>query len=57
MTYTQIYNLIYAQLKQESITHEDAHRASIKITESIWDLYINYPYTPSLIIDTTEKEI
>ena len=49
MNYTEIYNRIYKSLDKKNLNHDDKHSASLKITNAVWDLYINtsdnYPET------------
>lgn len=38
MSYTEIYRKIYAEVKSEKISHEEAHKISLSITEAISNL-------------------
>ena len=39
MNYTEVYKKIYNQIKKDYISHEEAHRASLKITNTLMDVY------------------
>lgn len=41
MNYTEIYRKIYSSVKNDNISHQNAHSISIRITDAIVDLY-NY---------------
>lgn len=38
MSYTEIYRKIYAEVKSDKISHEEAHKISLSITEAISNL-------------------
>ena len=58
MNYTEIYNRIYKSLDKKNLNHDDKHTASLKITNAVWDLYINtsdnYPETFTTISNLFE---
>jgi hypothetical protein len=58
MNYTEIYNKIYKSLDKKNLNHDDKHAASLKITNAVWDLYINtsdnYPETFTTISNLFE---
>jgi len=39
ISYTSIYNDVYACLNSSEFDHEVLHKASIEITDAIWGLY------------------
>jgi hypothetical protein len=61
MNYTEIYNRIYKSLDKKNLNHDDKHSASLKITNAVWDLYINtsdnYPETFVAISNLHLEEI
>jgi hypothetical protein len=56
MTYSEIYNQIYSQLKDASYLHEHIHSTSIKITDALWKHYLSYGVLPSITINNIKKE-
>ena len=48
--YTQTYREIYTVIKKDSIPHEHAHNATLKICNALSDLYLSCEgYDPDLI--------
>lgn len=37
--YTEVYKKIYKEIKTDQISHDKAHRAALKITNTIMDIY------------------
>ena len=60
MSYTEIYRKIYAQVKSEKISHEDAHKISLSITEAISNLGLiikENPINVALAVKNIIKEV
>ena len=59
--YTQIYRDIYGVIKNDNIPHEEAHKASLSISNALSDIYLfsmQYPMEiHGIISDTVEKII
>lgn len=55
MNYTQMYNKVYAELKNDELSHEAVHKSAIAICEAISNLYLltNEQY-PSVFSAVTE---
>ena len=49
--YTKVYKDIYGVIKKDNIPHEDAHKAAIKITEAVLDIYMFTEQYPSGLTD------
>lgn len=39
MNYTEVYKKIYSQIKKDYISHKEAHKASLNITNTLMDVY------------------
>jgi hypothetical protein len=39
MTYTEIYKAVYSSLQKDEVDHTTLHVSSIRITDSLWELY------------------
>ncbi len=49
--YTKTYRGIYSMVKKESMPHETAHKAALKITDAILDIYLFAEEYPSELTD------
>jgi hypothetical protein len=55
MNYTEIYNKVYAELKNDQLSHEEVHKSAISICEAISNLYtLSTVYVPSVLSTITE---
>jgi len=58
LDYTSIYRRIYSVIKTDKIPHEEAHKASLKISNALADIYLHSieqpPEITDIIIETIE---
>jgi hypothetical protein len=57
MSYTQIYRDIYQQVRIEKVSHEDAHRITMSITDAISNLGLIIKDNPSNLKLEVKKKI
>jgi len=59
MNYTDIYRKVYAEVKSEKISHEEAHRISLSITDAISNLSLiikEYPKNVGEVVKSLLKD-
>jgi cysteinyl-tRNA synthetase len=55
MNYTDMYRKVYAELKNNELSHEEVHKSAISICEAITNLYVlSNTYVPSVLSIITE---
>ncbi len=51
LDYTSIYRKIYSAIERDGLPHEEIHKASLRISNALWDIYLFTQEQPPEITD------
>lgn len=54
MNYTQVYRQVYSTIKKENVSHENAHKTALRITNALNDLYLDSLQMPLVLKDIVD---